>query len=74
MTWWSYMLDRQVAAGPGIYHMTNLVLHIGSTLLLYALLSSITAQRWRSAWVALLFAIHPLHVESVAWIAEARMC
>jgi hypothetical protein len=72
LTWWSYLLDRQIAAGPGVYHVTNVLLHLANTVLLFGLLRRLTAQRWRSAFVALLFAIHPLHVESVAWIAERK--
>lgn len=72
LNWLSFMLDRQIAEGPGINHITNLLLHIGSLLLLYALLSRITRSKWRSAFVAMLFAVHPLHVESVAWITERK--
>jgi protein O-mannosyl-transferase len=73
VTWWSHMLDVQVfgldAAGP---HSINLLLHIGSTLLLFLLLKELTSATWRSALVAALFALHPLHVESVAWISERK--
>lgn len=80
LTWLSYMLDRQMSgdAPPGgpaqarVFHLTNLALHLANVLLLYALISRITGLRWRSAFVALLFAVHPLHVESVAWVAERK--
>jgi protein O-mannosyl-transferase len=53
-------------------HFTNLILHLGSVLLLFWLFSRMTGELWRSAFVAALFALHPLHVESVAWIAERK--
>ena len=69
----SHMLDSQIfgqgAAGP---HAVNLLLHIASTVLLFLILSLTTKSVWPSAFVAALFAIHPLHVESVAWIAERK--
>ena len=52
--------------------MTNLILHIMSALLLFWLFNRMTGMIWRSAFVAALFALHPLHVESVAWIAERK--
>ncbi|MCX6546187.1 MAG: tetratricopeptide repeat protein [Acidobacteria bacterium] len=73
VTWLSHMLDVQlfgVAAGP--HHLTNVVLHIANTLLLFGVLLTLTGAMWRSAFVAALFAVHPLHVESVAWIAERK--
>ena len=73
LTWISHMLDCQLfgldASG---HHFTNLLLHTAATLLLFAVLKRITHARWPSAFVAALFAIHPLHVESVAWIAERK--
>ncbi len=73
LTWISHMLDCQffgLDAGP--HHFVNLALHTAATLLLFAVLRRITQARWPSATVAALFAIHPLHVESVAWIAERK--
>jgi tetratricopeptide (TPR) repeat protein len=73
LTWISHMLDCQLfglEAGP--QHFVNLALHTASTLLLFAVLRRTTQAHWRSAVVAALFAIHPLHVESVAWIAERK--
>ncbi len=67
------MLDVELfarsAAGP---HLINLLLHACNTLLLFTLLRGLTGAHWRSAMVAGLFALHPLRVESVAWIAERK--
>lgn len=73
ITWLSYMLDFELyGMNPGGYLLTNLLLHILSTMLLFIFLRYSTDCLWRSALVAALFAIHPLHVESVAWIAERK--
>ena len=73
VTWLSHMLDVQwFGVAPGWHHVTSLLLHALNTLLLFGLLVRLTGARWRSAFVAALFAIHPLHVESVAWIAERK--
>jgi Tfp pilus assembly protein PilF len=73
LTWLSHMLDCQLyglnPAGP---HLTNAAFHTANTVLLFLLLRTLTAATWRSALVAALFALHPLHVESVAWIAERK--
>lgn len=73
LAWLSHMLDCQifgVAAGP--HHLVNVALHILNSLLLFWLLTSLTSSTWRSATVAAMFALHPAHVESVAWIAERK--
>jgi protein O-mannosyl-transferase len=73
LTWLSHMLDVQVyGLKPGGHHLTNLLLHIANTLLLFGLLRRMTGALGRSAFVAGLFAVHPLHVESVAWVAERK--
>lgn len=73
LTWLSLMLDSEIyGMRAGGYHLTNLLLHIFSTLLLFGLLCRMTAEVWKSAFVAGFFALHPLHVESVAWIAERK--
>ncbi len=73
LTWLSHMLDVGVfGVKPGSHHFTSLLLHIANTLLLFLVLKKMTRALWRSAFVAALFAIHPLHVESVAWIAERK--
>ena len=73
LTWLSLMFDYQIyGSNAGGYHMTNLILHILSTLLLFWLLNRMTETIWKSAFVTALFALHPLHVESVAWISERK--
>src|SRR5215472_184454 len=73
LTWLSHMLDVQLfGLHSGWHHLTNISLHALSTLLLFVALRRMTGARWPSAYVALIFAIHPLHVESVAWIAERK--
>ena len=73
LTWLSHMADVQVyGLDPGPHHITSLVLHIANTLLLFSFLRAATAATLRSAFVAGVFALHPLHVESVAWIAERK--
>jgi hypothetical protein len=67
------MFDYQLhGLKPGGYHLTNLILHILAALLMFWLFNRMTGAIWRSAFVAALFALHPLHVESVAWIAERK--
>ncbi len=69
----SHMLDCQLfGLNPGGHHLTNVILHTISVLLLFLVLKQMTGAVWQSAFVAVLFAIHPLHVESVAWIAERK--
>jgi tetratricopeptide (TPR) repeat protein len=69
----SRMLDiRTLGLGVGGLHVVNLVLHIANVLLVFGLLTSATGALWRSAFVAVLFGIHPLHVEPVAWISERK--
>ncbi len=73
LAWLSHMLDCQLyGAWAGGHHLTNVLLHVASTLLLFAALNRMTNATWRSAAVAALFAWHPLHVESVAWVAERK--
>lgn len=73
LTWLSHMLDCQIyGMNPGHHHMTNVFLHILNTLLLFFILKRISGSRWKSAFIAALFALHPLHVESVAWVAERK--
>ena len=73
LTWLSLMLDAEIfgnhPAGP---HLVNLLFHVANTVLLFILFNRLTASAWRSAMVAALFGLHPLHVESVAWIAERK--
>jgi len=73
LTWISHMLDCQLyGLNPAGHHLTSLLFHIANTLLLFAWLSRLTGAMWRSAFVAALFAWHPLHVESVAWACERK--
>ncbi|HWW02647.1 MAG TPA: tetratricopeptide repeat protein [Candidatus Acidoferrum sp.] len=73
LTWLSHMLDCQLfGIRPGPQHLVNLAFHIANTLLLFLVLRRLTGAHWRSAIVAALFAFHPLHVESVAWISERK--
>ncbi len=73
LSWLSHMVDCQLfGLRSGLHHIMNLLLHLGSTLLLFTLLRRMTGNRWRSALVAFLFALHPLHVETVAWVAQRK--
>jgi len=71
LTWLSLMLDRDLyGRNAGGYHWTNVILHLLGGLFLFLALSRMTTSLWRSGLVAALFLVHPLHVESVAWIEE----
>src|SRR5438034_4956523 len=73
LTWISHMLDCQVyGRNAGGHHFTNVLLHTIAVILLFLLFQKMTGALWRSAFVAAVFAIHPLRVESVAWIAERK--
>ncbi len=73
VTWLSLMLDYQIfGLNPSGYHLINLLFHVLNTILLFLIFHRMTKTLWPSAFVAALFAIHPLHVESVAWIAERK--
>src|ERR1700759_3486577 len=73
LTWLSHELDVTLFdRNAGLHHVTNLLLHLLSSCLLFLALRQMTGASWRSGFVAALFAIHPMHVESVAWIAERR--
>jgi tetratricopeptide (TPR) repeat protein len=73
LNWLTYMVDYELyGLRAGGYHATNLVFHILNTLLLFLLLRGMTRAEWPSAFAAALFGLHPLHVESVAWIAERK--
>jgi len=73
LTWLSHMLDCQLfGLVPFWHHMTNLLFHIVNTLLLFWILKRMTGAVWPSGFVAAVFALHPLHVESVAWVAERK--
>jgi Flp pilus assembly protein TadD len=73
LTWLSHMLDCQLwGMNAGGHHLTNLLLHVANTLLLFVVLRRMTGAFWQCAVVSALFAWHPLHVESVAWVAERK--
>jgi len=73
LTWVSLMLDSSLyAEWAGGYHLTNVLLHCANVLLLFRLILRWTGQRWTALAVALLFGLHPAHVESVAWITERK--
>jgi Flp pilus assembly protein TadD len=73
LTWLSHMLDCELfGLNAGRHHLTSLFLHIANTLLLFWVLKRMTRAVWPSAFVAALFALHPLHVESVAWVSERK--
>jgi tetratricopeptide (TPR) repeat protein len=73
LTWLSHMLDAELyGLNPAGHHATNLLLHVANSLLLFAVLRTATHAAWPSALVAALFALHPTHVESVAWVAERK--
>ncbi|HEX2988803.1 MAG TPA: tetratricopeptide repeat protein, partial [Chloroflexota bacterium] len=73
LTWMSHMLDQRLfGMSPVGPHAVNLLLHIANTILLLFVLRRMTKSLWKSAFVAALFALHPMHVESVAWVAERK--
>ena len=85
LVWLSLMADSEVVKwndwiglldfgkqGARVYHLTNLLMHITNAILLFIVLLRLSGSRWRSAFVAALFALHPLHVESVAWVTERK--
>ena len=72
-TWMSHMLDEELfGSNPAGHHLSSLLLHAINTLLLFLLFERMTGSMGRSALVAALFGLHPLHVESVAWVAERK--
>lgn len=73
LTWVSHMLDYQFfGLDPGPHHLSNLVIHIANALLLFLAMHRMTAAWWQSFFVVALFAVHPLNVESVAWVASRK--
>ena len=73
LTWLSHMADCQFfGLNPGWHHLINLLFHIFNVLLLFMVFTRATRRPWRSFIVAWIFALHPLHVESVAWISERK--
>lgn len=73
VTWLSHMLDCQLfRLDAGWHHLTNVLIHAVNSVFLFALVKRMTGRLWESAFVAFVFALHPLHVESVAWISERK--
>ncbi len=73
LTWISHMVDCSIyGMKPWGHHLTSLLFHLANVLLLFHILKIMTGSMWRSAFVAALFAVHPLHVESVAWVSERK--
>ncbi|UCG56129.1 MAG: glycosyltransferase family 39 protein [Phycisphaerales bacterium] len=73
LVWLTHMLDCQLfGTNPAGHHLVNVVYHIANTLLLFLLFRRMTGDFWPSAFLAALFALHPLHVESVAWVSERK--
>jgi tetratricopeptide (TPR) repeat protein len=73
LTWISHMLDCHLfGLRAGMHHMTNLIIHMANSLLLFWVFYRMTGARWKSAFVAALFALHPINVESVAWVAGRK--
>jgi tetratricopeptide (TPR) repeat protein len=73
LTWLSLILDTEFYGfTPRGYHLTNLLLHAANALVLFVIFSRMTGNLWRSGFIAALFALHPLHVESVAWVAQRK--
>lgn len=73
LTWLSHQLDCQLfGLNAGAHHIVNILVHVANTILLFIVLNRMTKGFWQSAFVAGLFALHPLHVESVAWVAERK--
>ena len=73
LTWLSHMVDFQLfGMNPSMHHLMNLLLHIANSLLLFFVLTRMTGSLWKSAFIAAVFAIHPLNVESVAWASERK--
>jgi hypothetical protein len=73
LTWLSHMLDCELfGLRAGLHHLTSLIMHIANSLLLFLVLKRMTGAVWPSAFVAAVFALHPLNVDSVAWVAERK--
>lgn len=73
LTWLSHMVDCDLfGLNPGWHHLMSVLFHLVSTALLFLVLTKMTGQFWQSAFVAAVFALHPLHVESVAWAAQRK--
>lgn len=73
LTWFSHMMDVEIyGMNPGGHHFTNIVIHAADSVLLFVVFEYMTGALWASAFIAAMFALHPLHVESAAWVAERK--
>ncbi|MCG6553303.1 MAG: tetratricopeptide repeat protein [Candidatus Magnetominusculus sp. LBB02] len=73
LAWLSHMLDITIyGLRPGGHHMSNILIHSANTVLLFSVLRLMTSSLWQSAFIAALFSLHPLHVETAAWISERK--
>jgi len=73
LTWMSHVLDCQLyGLNPGMHHLTSVILHIANSILLFLVFKRMTGALWKSAFIAAMFSLHPLNVDSVAWIAERK--
>ncbi|MDP2645030.1 MAG: tetratricopeptide repeat protein, partial [Desulfobacterales bacterium] len=73
LTWLSFLIDYEISGiAAGGYHLTNVLFHVANAMLLFLFLKQSTGDHWRSGFVAALFALHPLQVESVAWVTERK--
>ncbi len=73
LTWLSFMLDVSLfGVNPSAHLLVNVIFHVVNGMLLFVVLSKMTGYPWRSMFVAALFALHPIHVESVAWVSERK--
>ena len=73
LTWLSHMLDCQLfGLNSGRHHMMNLMFHLANSLMLFYVFRRMTGDPWKSAFIAVLFGVHPINVESVAWVAERK--
>ena len=73
VTWLSHMLDVELyGLVPGRHHLSNVLFHVANVLLLFLILRRMTGKLWQSSLVAAMFALHPIHIQSVAWVAERK--
>ncbi len=73
LTWLSHNLDCQLyGLNSGMHHLTSLIIHMANAILLFLLFNRMTGELWKSAFVAAIFSLHPINVDSVAWVAERK--
>ena len=73
LTWLSHMIDCELfGQNAGMHHLTNVLIHVMNAMLLFMVLNRMTTDTWKSALVAFLFALHPVNVDTVAWVSERK--